>query len=176
MTTRTILITGIMAAGKSTVAEHLAHRFPKSVHLRGDTFRRMIVQGRAEMRSDASAEAFAQLELRYKIAAAAADLYLAAGFSVVYQDVIIGPALGDVVSYHRHRPLHVIVLCPSPRAVATRESNRGKVGYHGFAVEELDRVLRAETPRIGLWLDTSDLTVDETVDRIVEDMELSRVS
>lgn len=28
------LITGVMAAGKSTIAELLAQRFPKSVHLR----------------------------------------------------------------------------------------------------------------------------------------------
>ena len=46
---RVILITGIMAAGKSTVAQHLAERLPRSVHLRGDVFRRMIVGGRAEM-------------------------------------------------------------------------------------------------------------------------------
>ena len=44
-----IMITGIMAAGKSTVAQQLAERLPKSVHLRGDVFRRMIVSGRAEM-------------------------------------------------------------------------------------------------------------------------------
>ena len=42
-----ILITGIMAAGKSTVAQHLAERLPNSVHLRGDVFRRMMVNGRA---------------------------------------------------------------------------------------------------------------------------------
>jgi predicted kinase len=44
-----ILITGLMAAGKSTVAQRLAERLPKSVHLRGDVFRRMIVNGQAEM-------------------------------------------------------------------------------------------------------------------------------
>ena len=38
-----------MAAGKSTIAQALAERLPKSVHLRGDLFRRMIVNGQAEM-------------------------------------------------------------------------------------------------------------------------------
>ena len=37
-----ILITGIMAAGKSTIAQALAEALPKSVHLRGDVFRRII--------------------------------------------------------------------------------------------------------------------------------------
>jgi hypothetical protein len=34
-------------------------------------------------------------------------------------------------------------------------------------VAAFDHVLRAETPRIGYWLDNSDLTVAETVDTIV---------
>jgi dephospho-CoA kinase len=38
-----VLITGIQADGKSTVAQMLAERLPRSVHLRGDLFRRAIV-------------------------------------------------------------------------------------------------------------------------------------
>ena len=41
------MITGAMAAGKSTVADLLAIRLPKSVHIHGDVFRRMVVSGRA---------------------------------------------------------------------------------------------------------------------------------
>jgi uridine kinase len=33
-----ILITGVQAAGKSTVAQSLAERLPRSVHVRGDVF------------------------------------------------------------------------------------------------------------------------------------------
>jgi uridine kinase len=44
-----ILITGIMASGKSTVAQLLSERFEKSVHLRGDIFLRMIVNNRKEV-------------------------------------------------------------------------------------------------------------------------------
>ena len=44
-----ILITGIQAAGKSTVAQALAESLPNSVHVRGDLFRRMIVNGRVDM-------------------------------------------------------------------------------------------------------------------------------
>ncbi|MEG4147058.1 AAA family ATPase, partial [Microcoleus sp. Pol12B5] len=59
-----ILITGNMAAGKSSVAQSLAERLPKSVHLRGDIFRRMIVNGQAQMALNLSAEAYQQLQLR----------------------------------------------------------------------------------------------------------------
>jgi len=45
-------------------------------------------------------------------------------------------------------------------------SSRGKVAYKpgDRRVLELDRVLREETPHFGLWLDSSDQTVEETFD------------
>lgn len=46
---RVIVITGAMAAGKSTVAEAQARRLPASAYIRGDVFRKMIVSGRAEL-------------------------------------------------------------------------------------------------------------------------------
>lgn len=161
------LITGIMASGKSTVAQRLAERLPKSVHLRGDLFRRMIVNGRAEMTPEASNEAVDQLWLRYRLAATSADLYCRAGFTVVYQDVILGRVLTEVIELVRHLSLHVVVLCPSAEAVAQREAARDKRGYGIWMPEQLDAVLRSDTPRVGLWLDTSTLSVDETVDEIL---------
>jgi len=167
-----ILITGVMAAGKSTVAQALAERLPKSVHVRGDLFRRLIVKGRAEMGFDLSPEALAQLNLRYAIATTVAEMYLAAGFTVVYQDIIIAQTLADVVAKLRQHPLYVVVLCPAPDVVAAREAGRDKQGYQDeAAVTAFDRVLRTETPRIGLWLDTSTLTVAETVDAILAQIE-----
>lgn len=162
-----ILITGNMAAGKSTVAQALAERLPRSVHLRGDVFRRMIVRGQAEMTAELDSEGYDQLRLRYRIAAAAANLYLQAGFTVVYQDIIIGPDLAQVVEYYGEHPLYVIVLCPSPVVAAARDAGRGKTGYRdGAEIEMFDRVLRIDTPRLGLWVDTTELTVAETVDQI----------
>src|SRR4051794_12783130 len=153
-----ILITGNMAAGKSSVAQALAERLPKSVHLRGDVFRRMIVGGRAEMGVELSAEAYEQLRLRYHIAATVAGMYLEAGFTVVYQDIIIGRDLADMVQLLQAHPCYVVVLCPSPDVVAARESARPKTGYGTLAeVAAFDSVLRAETPRLGWWLDTSEL-------------------
>jgi predicted kinase len=164
-----MLITGTMAAGKSSVAQALAERLPKSVHLRGDVFRRMIVSGRAEMTVQLLAKAERQLWLRYRLAAAAADLYMQAGFTVVYQDIIIGPILAAVIALYRPHPLSVIVLCPRPEVVAARDAARAKTGYADpFVVHEFDRIVRGETPRIGYWLDNSDLTITETVDRILE--------
>jgi len=172
-----LLITGIMASGKSTVAQAVAERLPKSVHLRGDVFRKMIVNQRAAIDPGLSDAAFEQLRLRYRLAAASADLYCQSGFAVVYQDVIIGPLLGEVIeNLHQQKwPLHVVVLCPSPEVAAQRDANRGKVAYTSWSPYDLDRELRTNTPRVGLWLDTSALTAAETVEAIFRQHALATV-
>ncbi|MFJ5667617.1 AAA family ATPase [Micromonospora sp. LA-10] len=162
-----VLISGIMAAGKSTVAEGLARRLPRSVHLRGDVFRRVIVNGRADMTAEPTDEALRQLRLRYDLAASTADRYAAAGFTVVLQDVVLGPDLPAMIGRIRHRPLAVVVLAPRAEVVAARERDRPKNGYGDWPVADLDSGFRADTPRIGLWLDTSDQTPEETVAEIL---------
>lgn len=163
-----VLITGNMAAGKSTIAQALAERLPRSVHLRGDSFRRMIVRGQAEMSAVLSDEAWRQLQLRYDLAVLVAMRYADAGFQVIYQDIIIGPALEQMAAAFAPYPLKVVVLCPHPTIVAARERTRSKIGYGNEAeVYAFDRILREDTPRIGYWLDNTDLSVAETVDQIL---------
>ncbi len=162
------LITGIQAAGKSTVAQALAERLPRSAHVRGDAFRRFIIGGRADMSPEPSTEALEQLRLRHALAAHTADAYASAGFTAIIQDVVLGEFLPYTLDRIRTRPRYVVVLAPKPATVAAREAGRDKVAYEGFTVDSLDEVLRAQTPRIGLWLDTSDLTVEQTVDEILE--------
>ncbi len=165
---RLFLITGVMAAGKSTVSQALAERFPRSVHVRGDGFRRAVINGRHEMGANPTPEALAQLRLRYRLALSAAETYADAGFTTVLQDVVIGPMLDEVVAMIEYRPATVVVLAPRVEVVAKREAGRVKSGYGAVTPSDLDRVLRQETTRLGHWLDTSDLTVEQTVDRILE--------
>ncbi|MEA3020820.1 MAG: hypothetical protein QOI47_2344 [Actinomycetota bacterium] len=161
------LITGISAAGKSTVAEQLSLRFDRGVHVKGDVFRRMVTSGREEIGMVPSDEAVAQLQLRYRLGATTADAYATAGFDVVVQDIVMGHDLRAYVDRIRTRPLHVVVLAPRVDVVAQRESARAKTAYRdGVTPTHLDEALRG-TPRIGLWLDTSDQTAAQTVDEIL---------
>lgn len=161
------LISGPMAAGKSTVARLLASRFERGVHLEGDVFRRSIVSGRAELTPDASPAALEQLRLRYRLAAAAADAYFEAGFAVALEDVVPGPMLGDYRTSIRSRPCHVIVLLPSREAVAARETGREAKGYSAWTVDALYDAFAGSAQRVGIWLDTTDLSAEQTVDAIL---------
>ena len=158
-----VLVTGPLAAGKSTIAKALAATFPKGVHVEGDVFRRFIVAGRSEMTPEPSKDAVEQLRLHYRLTAAVAEQYASAGYTVVVEDVVAGSLLGEFVGLFTRRPLHLVVLLPDEKTIAAREADRRERGYDKWAVSGLYRVFAEETERLGLWLDTSALTPENTV-------------
>jgi len=172
---RVIVITGAMAAGKSTVADLLAIRLPRSVHIHGDMFRRMVVNGRADMTPNPSPDAIAQLNLRYDLAAMAADRYAEAGFDAIVQDVILGKDLADFVKRIASPDRYLVVLSPRVSALEWREEQRMKTGYVHFSPDALDAVLQRETAQIGYWLDSSSQTPDETVQDILANLQRAAV-
>jgi chloramphenicol 3-O-phosphotransferase len=120
------------------------------------------------MTPDPPEEAVRQLRLRYRLTAMTADEYVREGFTVVAQDVVLGEHLTEMTRLVRTRPLLVVVLAPRAEAVAAREAGRAKNAYDGWTIALLDRGLREGTPRIGLWLDTSDQTPEQTVEEILD--------
>lgn len=167
MEKRIYMITGLMASGKSTVGQLLCERMKKSVHLRGDLFRRMIVSGKADMTEQPTQEALQQLYLRYQLTAETAKAYYENGFSVVIQDNYYGPALRHMLEFMEGYPVSVVVLCPDCETIRRREASRAKTGYTGFDVEPLYASFMEETPRIGLWLDNASMTPEATVEEIL---------
>jgi|SRR5690606_895208 len=166
------LVTGLMASGKSTVANLLASKLERGVHLRGDIFRRMVISGREEMSATPSPEAIRQLRLRYRLAVDAAKTYYDNGFSVVLQDNYYGTELSYVVHLLQDYPVRVIVLCPAVEVIEEREASRGKTGYTDFSVASLHVEFMTRTPRIGFWLDTSKLTPEQSVNEILNHITL----
>jgi predicted kinase len=97
---------------------------------------------------DLSREATRQLHLRYELAATVARRYVEAGFTVVYQDILIGDTLERVVADLASSRVAVVVLCPRAEVIAGREAARAKKGYPDqAAIDAFDKVLREETPR-----------------------------
>ena len=154
------------------MADLLARQFERGVHIRGGQFYRWAVRGWVHAGDARAAEARRLLDLRYRLAAMTADEYCRAGFAAVVQDNIFGADVTRWLTSVTARPRHLVVLRPSVAVVRKREQQRnvatGKVAYRSgeFTAEDLDGFL-ADTPRIGLWLDTSDMTAEETVSQIL---------
>jgi adenylylsulfate kinase-like enzyme len=171
------VISGIPAAGKTTVARLLSRRMKKAVCVPGDTIRSMVVTGLAPMNPNAGETELHHLLLRYRSALAIAAIYLEAGFDAVVEDVIIGPVLGEFLALVPVKELHLVFLNPDAETLRERDRKRTKTAYseERWDVHELRGVLRAHTRRLGLWLDTSRLTPDQTVDEILADLDASLV-
>ncbi len=166
------LVTGAQAAGKSTVADLLARRFERSAHVRGGQLYRWAVRGWVHVGDDDAQEARRLLDLRYGLSSQIACGYAAAGFTTVVQDNIYGP---DVERWLDRvpGPKHLVVLRPSIEVVERRDAERqratGKVAYRGgFTPAVNDEHVGGTRADLGLWLDTSDQTPDETVDEIIQ--------
>jgi chloramphenicol 3-O-phosphotransferase len=162
------IITGIMASGKSTIAQLLAEKTIGSVHIRGDIFRKMIVSGRVEITNPPTEEATKQLHLRYKLAAQVAEEYYNAGFTVIIQDNYLGKEVLYFLNCFTISPVYLITLCPSVTSVEERESVRCKTGYgEHWDVKTLQNVLLNENPKIGLWIDSTKQTPERTAAEII---------
>jgi cytidylate kinase len=162
------IITGAMASGKSTVSMALAKRFDRSACVEGDAFLRMMVSGRAHMGPVLGPEALAQLELRHRLATDAVRRFAESGFTVVYEDILVGGHLLSAIERLADLNPRVVVLAPSVAVLAERDRQRDKQGYSTeFPPHVLADALVEQSAGIGTWIDSSGMEVDEVVAAIL---------
>lgn len=167
-----ILITGIPGAGKTAVARALAARFPRGVHVEGDTLQGMIVSGRVWPEPpEPRGEAADQLALRYRNGSLLARSFFEAGFHVVLDDIVIGNRLDIHREAFTGLPWHLVVLAPDIEEVKSRNAGRDKDVFETWGY--LDRDLRAQMQGLGLWIDSTNQTVEQTVDEILSPIRLA---
>ena len=166
-----IVITGIQGSGKSTVGPLLAARFERGAFIDADDLHWMIVAGQHWVTGpgdEISHEAAGQLRLRLHNACLLARSFRDAGFAAVAVDIVTGERWEHLRDELRGVPFYFVVLAPDVETVIAREAGRGKKTVLGPTwAHFLDEDLRKTMAGVGLWVDSSGQTADETVDEIM---------
>ena len=171
--TAIFVISGTQGAGKSTVSGMLAARFERGAYVSADILQRMIVSGRQWPQAqqtnintpDVEDEAVRQLRLRLGNMCLLGRSFFDAGFTVVLDDIVVGDRLSDLREDLADVEFMFVMLTPSIETVRDRERQRGTELWREW--EWLTESIAETTDRIGLWLDTSHQTPEQTVDEIM---------
>jgi chloramphenicol 3-O-phosphotransferase len=168
------LITGTPGSGKSSVARALLQRFEFGLHLPVDDLREFVISGIAHPVPTWTEETGRQFRLARESTAITAKLYATNGFAVVIDDVIssedvsslFAPAFGEF-------DFHKILLQPRLGVALERSRTRTNKNFDPRFLEEPIRQIHAwiskqELPHDWLKLDSSDLSLEQTVDAILE--------
>jgi predicted ATPase len=166
------LITGAPGAGKSTVSDALCRRFRFAVHIPVDDIRDWVRSGFASP-LEWTAETTRQFALARRGAARVAADYAEAGFVAVLDDVVRGSELGQYTDYLGNSTSRKVLLNPSLETVLARNAVPGRKPFDSIVLEAACRglhpLLAAENTAEHGWIvvDSTTLTVDQTVDAIV---------
>jgi chloramphenicol 3-O-phosphotransferase len=166
------VVSGTQGAGKTTVSSLLARRFQRGVHVSGDALQKIIVSGRqwpvsseTTINDDFDGEAARQLRLRLHNMCLLGRSFFDAGFTVVLDDIVVGARLTDLQADLTAIDFMFVMLTPSVEVVRQRERQRGTELWRDW--EWLTESIERTASRVGLWLDSSTQTADETVDEII---------
>jgi hypothetical protein len=163
-----LIITGPPGAGKSSVARLIAERLRRSALLDGDAINALIVSGFVWALGEPAEEAARQVRLLHanlcSLAANFADAAITPVIDAVLPD---GDRLDFFLETLAPRPVLMVVLAPSADVCRRRNAGRPPETQFFFeGHEELMDRMREDFGTIGWWLDSSALSLEETVQRV----------
>ncbi|HEX7101844.1 MAG TPA: zeta toxin family protein [Nitrolancea sp.] len=173
---RIIIISGLPGAGKSTTARLLASQMDRGAHVEADKLQEFIVAGGVwpDGSPNVSNEAERQLRLRLHNACLLARSFAQHGFTTLIDDIVIGQRLEQAIEELAGTSFGFVMLLPDFDLVRDRWRAIGSRFVDQW--QWIDTEIRTRTRRVGLWLNTTNLTPEQTVREILRRIDETRVS
>lgn len=167
-----ICLTGAPGSGKSTVGQAIAARAVAGVHIQVDFYRKMVRAGYASPHHwDGEVER--QYDLARRAAAATANIYAGAGFTVVVDDIIpleVVPAWRALLA---GEDVRFVLLAPPVEVALERNDRRAVWTVDPALVADLHRSLgRARGHPDWMTIDNADAPAEAVADRILAALDL----
>lgn len=158
------IITGPAGVGKSTVSKKIAELKKKSVLIEGDDIYNQVIGGYVQAWKEGN-----HLDTFWKICLNNIDTYLKDGYDVVFNYIINPEQLETIKEKFKDYKLKFVVLLVDEETLLLRDSNRPEDCQMKERCIVLLNSFKDNNYNINNILDTSNLSVDETVNIIDSD-------
>lgn len=156
------ILTGPPASGKTTISYKLAETKEKSVVIEGDTIYNMVVGGRVSPWLEGN-----HLDLMWKTCIYLMKEYLKKGYDVIFNYIIMNDMLKQLKNEFKDIDTNFVVLISDSETMLKRDLEREEDCRMGERVLKLLEDFKKE-PYQQYFLDTSKLTIEETIKKIEE--------
>ena len=158
------IITGPAGAGKSTISRKIAESKSKSVLIEGDDIYHQVVGGYVQAWKQGN-----NLDIFWKICIDMIDIYLSYGYTVVFNYIVNPENIKALQDKFKEYKIKFIILITDEETLLSRDKERPKDCQMGERCLTLLNDFKNKNYNKNNFLDTSNLSVNETLEEIEKD-------
>lgn len=158
------IITGPAGAGKSTISKRIAELKNKSVLIEGDDIYHQVIGGYVQAWKEGN-----HLDVFWKVCTCTIRTYLEAGYDVIFNYIVTPTPLKQMQEEFKEYDIKFVVLLVNETTLLLRDKERPENCQMNERCITLLNSFKNYNYNQQYILDTSDITVNETIDIIEND-------